>query len=87
LGPAEAFFLRAFWDLDSERQVGMALGRIPRSKVFHYGSEAGLDSAMMDVLWRLIQRMDAAYLTWVQKEQEKKSKTSGKGIGNRVVHK
>lgn len=87
LAPGEDFYLRAFWDLDSERQVGMSLGRIPRSKAEDYAGGKGLDSAMMDVFWVVIQRMDAEYLEWVQKEQDKKSKSSskGKGVGNRRI--
>lgn len=65
----------------------MSLGRIPRSKAMKYAVDAGLDSAMMEAFWILIQRMDAHYLEWIQNEQEKKSKSTGKGVGTKRVQK
>lgn len=88
LAPGLSWYVKAFWDLDSERQLGMSLGRVPRSAARKYGSDAGLGEAMMDVFWRLIMALDSAYLKYVSDEQEKQSNRAGKpGIGNKVKRK
>ena len=87
LSAGQAWYVKAFWDLDSERQLGMSLGRIPRTCTRKYGSEAGLCEDMIEVLWCVIQALDAAYLPWVVEQQKKESGKAGKpGIGNRRVN-
>lgn len=84
LSPGQDWFIKAFWECDSERQVGMGLGRIPRSAVRAYGSDAGLDEAMIGITWTLVQGLDSVYLQWVAAEQEKSSKRGAGGIGNKT---
>lgn len=65
--PELAIHLRAervaFSDLSTERQIGMGLGPIPRSKIIEYGAaELGLDGDELDRFCRVIRRVDADYL-------------------------
>lgn len=83
LYPGDDFFLRAFWDLSTERQLGMSVGPIPWSRIQQYGGHSSVNSDMMVVFTLVVRTMDQGYLEWVAAEQEKmkqraKSKTPGK---------
>lgn len=42
----------------------MGVGPIPHFQIKRYGSDAGLDSATMDLFEYIIRRMDSAYMKW-----------------------
>lgn len=71
--PAEAF-LRAFWQLSTERQIGFTIGQIPVSKIEEYGEKRGFDSVTLDILKQMVRALDTAFLEWVAKEREKDGK-------------
>ena len=50
----DEFYLRAFWELSSERQFGQAIGPIPWSKIVMYGERRNLDDSMMGVFERVV---------------------------------
>lgn len=71
LSEGDQFFMRAFWDLTTERQVGFSMGQIPDSRIDEYGRRKGLDSGSMDLFRAVIRMLDDAYLKWVADEQKK----------------
>lgn len=66
------FYLRAFWELSSERQFGHAIGPIPWSKIVQYGERRKLDDAMMLVFEHVMRILDEAYLRWQRDDQERR---------------
>lgn len=77
--PGEDFYIRAFWDLTTERQLGMAMGSIPWSKIDDYGRKSGLDSDTMDLFRVLIRELDNAYLKWASEQQDRARKMNQDG--------
>jgi hypothetical protein len=58
------FFWTAFSDLSGERQIGMGIGPIPRSKIRDYAIECGMDGVdEIDRLCRVIMEMDYEYVS------------------------
>jgi hypothetical protein len=76
LVPFGDFFLRHFWILDTERPLGMTQGRIPESKVAEYGYRKGWPDDLIDLFIHVVLGLDRAYLSWCQKERERKSAQS-----------
>lgn len=68
----------AFWELTTERQVGMALGEIPGSQIVAYAERKGVSAAMMGLFKDAIRAMDDTYLGWVEHRRQVAQK-SGKG--------
>jgi hypothetical protein len=64
------FYYDAFWELDSERQLGMAAGPIPWSAIMLYADAYVLDSYMSELLLFFIRAMDRTYLKY-QADQRK----------------
>jgi hypothetical protein len=69
----DIFYLRAFWELSSERQFGHAIGPIPWSKIIFYGERRNLDDAMMEVFEFIVRELDEAYLKWQRDEQQRRT--------------
>lgn len=67
----DEFYMRAFWNLSSERQFGHAIGPIPWSKIIDYGERRNLDDTMMDVFEHVLRELDEAYLKW-QRDRQKR---------------
>ena len=76
-GPQDDFYLRAFWDLSTEREVGFGVGPIPWSKIVEYGELEGLDLDVMRSFVRVVREMDTGYLKWQSDEADKKRRRSG----------
>ena len=57
-------WLEAFYDLSSERQVGMALGPIPWSSVHLYGQVYGIAGEQLEDLHWYITRLDVEYIKY-----------------------
>jgi hypothetical protein len=76
LMPGEDFFFQAFWDLNSDRNVGMSLGPIPWSSIQTYGLSKGLECDMIELLHVVIRSMDELFLRYMNEEQEKRSKAA-----------
>jgi len=71
--PGHEFFLKAFWELSTERQIGFAIGPIPVSRVRTYAAQNGLDEQSTELLVHVVRSMDGAYLKWVADERRKKA--------------
>lgn len=56
------FFYDAFWELDSERQLGMVAGPVPWSSIMLYANTLCLDEYQTDLLMYFIRAMDRVYL-------------------------
>ena len=67
------FYMRAFWELSSERQFGHAIGPIPWSKIVFYGERQKLDDSMVLVFEHVIRELDEAYLKYQRDEQKKRT--------------
>jgi hypothetical protein len=67
-------YYNAFWNLCSDRQLGMSVGPIPYSSIANYCKDWKLDEEMSDNMKKLVRKMDGTFLEW----QEKKSKQSSK---------
>lgn len=64
-------FIDAFWELNSERSIGMGLGPIPLTSVLAYASEYDFDDDQRSDLVFFIRSLDAAFL---KRMDEKKPK-------------
>lgn len=61
----------AFWELSTERQLGMAVGPIPRSKIREYASnELGLQGDALDRAITIIRKADDAYVGMTNKTSD-----------------
>jgi len=68
-------WMDAFYELSSERQVGLMLGPIPWSSVRRWGQCFNLDEEQLEDLHWYMSRLDAAFL--------KHSATTGGGSGQK----
>lgn len=60
--PGLEFYMTAFMDLSSCRQIGFDVGPIPFTAVSEYASRYDITGEQFHVFWALIKQMDAAYL-------------------------
>lgn len=83
--PGDDFYLRAFWDLSTQRQIGFTVGPIPALDVRQYACEMGLPSHMMELFEAVIRGLDRAYLKHAEKTRktaQKKRDVSTRHIGD-----
>ena len=71
--PGNTLWLKAFYDLDGERQVGMSVGRIPWSAVDYYATVYEFTTPQRIALHYLVGRMDAANLERISEQIKSKS--------------
>jgi len=76
--PGLEVYMGAFWELSTERAIGFSVGQIPVSKIEEYGERRGYDPITLNIFKQMIRTMDAAYLTWLTNEREKKAKTKNR---------
>lgn len=62
LPPALSFYIDAFWEVSTERQIGMGEGPIPRSAVTGFAVDAGIEGERRSRFRHLIRAMDATYM-------------------------
>ena len=60
--PGDGTYLAAFWDLDTERPIGMGIGPIPRHQIRDYADELALEPDVRAAFIFVIRQMDNAYL-------------------------
>lgn len=68
--PADAFYLKAFYDLSTCRQAGMGLGPIPWRDIKEYALFYKLDDDIIEAFVDIIMDMDRAYLEMKSEELE-----------------
>lgn len=77
--PGTDFAWEAWSQLDSDRPVGMGVGRIPWTAIDRYAARHGVDEPDdFDELVELIRAMDDVYLKHVGEEQERASKAASR---------
>lgn len=69
--PGDEFYVKAFWDLSTERYFGWAVGPIPWSRIVAYGERCNLDDGMISVFVYVIRSMDEAYQEWFREDSNK----------------
>jgi len=69
--PGCEFYLRAFWDLSTERQIGNTTGPIPVSQIRAYAARYQLEEQATKHLEEIIRTTDRAYLKWAAEQQAK----------------
>lgn len=69
--PGDEFYIQAWFELDTCRQVGMDLGLIPWDKIVFYGQFHGMEEDVLEAFIQIIRQMDGAYLK--RKGQQHKS--------------
>lgn len=57
-------YMQAFFDLDSERQVGFSVGRIKWSAIRDYADAFEFDAIQTEDLFYFIKELDKVYLEW-----------------------
>lgn len=72
LDPSLRIYSRAFKQLSSCRQLGMGIGPIPWTAVVEYAKIYQLSQEQTDALHFHVERMDGAYLDWVNKKTTNK---------------
>ena len=72
--PGDWFYMQAFWELSTERQLGFTVGPIPYTSVHLYGCQKGLSSSMMALFEATIRAMDQTYLKWAETARKKANK-------------
>lgn len=78
INPQWSFYWQAFHDLSSERQIGMAIGPIPRSAIKNYADEFSIVGDRFDSFERIIRSVDAEYLKLAQpKKPDEKGTSAG----------
>lgn len=58
------FYMKSFYDLGTERSIGMSLGPIPWSKIVAYASHYGLEPDVTEAFVDIIREMDVVYLDY-----------------------
>jgi hypothetical protein len=69
--PHLTWLWNAFWELATERQIGMAIGPIPVLKIREYlRGELELDGAEYDRAKAIIRRVDDAYVSMLNRRKD-----------------
>lgn len=61
----------AFWELSTERQIGMGTGPIPVSKIYEHAPRVGMS---INPFKRIIRSMDDEYLSHLSRKQSEQQK-------------
>lgn len=69
LEPGLDFYMVAFNELSTCRQMGMSVGPIPWDAVQAYADSFGLDDETADTLLRMVRALDAAFLAHVREKK------------------
>lgn len=71
-------FMKAFWELTTERSIGMAVGPIPVSQIRAYAEDRGLGIGMIEGFTTVIRKMDSAYIKYLDEKMKKDAKQNGR---------
>lgn len=78
--PSQDFYLQAFSDLSTTRQIGMGPGPIPWDKILLYAHWMELERDVTRAFVQIIQLMDSAYMDWVDKNKANNNPGPTKGF-------
>lgn len=65
------FYLKAFNELSTCRQIGSSTGPIPWRDIVEFAQHSQLDEDLKETFIRVIREMDSGYLNWIKEKQEK----------------
>lgn len=65
----DEFYLQAFNELSTCRQIGFGVGPIPWRDIIFFAEYARLDETMLPIFVRIIRAMDRVYLEWSDKKK------------------
>ena len=68
---SDVFYMKAFYDLNTCRSIGMGLGQIPWNVTVEYADRYGLEWDLSEAFVDIIREMDEGFLEWKSSEQEK----------------
>lgn len=70
--PSEStrFYIEAFWDLTTERAIGIVMGQIPSSRLRSYARRNGLQGGSMMLFRAVLRALDDAYLKHAAKRRK-----------------
>ena len=71
LYPGDEFYIKAFGDLSTCRDIGNAIGPIPWNVIYQYAIAFDLDVDLIDPFIQIIREMDSGYLKWQSEKQKK----------------
>lgn len=74
LDRGDEFYLRAFYDLNTCRSIGMSIGPIPWRDIVLYAQIFSLEEDLVEAFIQVIRQMDITYLDWSNKEEERNNK-------------
>jgi len=60
--PASEYYLTAFWELNSDRQIGMGLGPIPFTSIDRYALRHSIAGDDFDFFQKMIRAMDRVFI-------------------------
>lgn len=66
-----SFAWSAWWELHTDRPIGMGVGPIPFSAIDRYADRYGVESDAFEALRQLIRAMEGAYFAWRKKREPK----------------
>lgn len=72
------FYNEAFWELSTERYIGMDFGQIQHSSIVEYARECDLDQELTFIFCTVIRQMDNFYLDFFRKKKEAERKKKPK---------
>lgn len=82
-GPAEVFYLSAFNELSTCRQIGLGVGSIPWTAIVKLAKYYGFGDHLTKVLLATVRAMDQVYLEWSDKKAAEKASSGRQGKGKR----
>jgi hypothetical protein len=77
------FVYSSFWDLSSDRSVGMGTGPIPYSSIIRYADRFNLSSEETEEFAYLLREMDSEFLDYIAQQREKEQASGKKGRRDR----
>lgn len=78
LSEISGFYWQAFCDLATERQVGMSLGPIPRSRAREYAVQEGIDTdEEWQLFWAILRALDAENMKIIDKSTKRSVSQKG----------
>lgn len=79
--PGSGFYLSAFWELNSDRPVGMAVAPIPFGAIDRFASRNGIEDEEFELLVRTIRAMDATAMAhWRSEPTEPRAKQAARSL-------
>lgn len=77
--PGSGFYLAAFWELNSDRPIGMAVAQIPFSAIDRFADRNGIEGEEFEFLVHMIRAMDAVAMAHWREDTPAQAKSEQGG--------